>query len=277
MIEKNEVIHDTGYGLILRSVMRNKGLSYQAKVIYSYLASFAGNTGKAFPSTDLMADELGMSRNTLFKYLKELKDTQVVKIEKERSKDGTFTKNIYYLNNTVGKKTPCTNLPYMDKPYTDKPYTDNQYTNSNNSNSNNFNSNKHNTLSSTQLKEKDTIIEKWNELGLHQVRTINTGTKRYKSLKARIDEYSLEEVLEAIDNIHNSSFLKGNNNRGWEITFDWFTKPNNFTKVLEGQYKDKEMNNNEKHRQNNGRNEKESVHNKIAKIKYGDSLPMQQM
>lgn len=137
--------------------------------------------------------------------------------------------------------------------------------------------NKHNTLSSTQPEEKDTIIEKWNELGLHQVRTINSGTKRYKSLKARIDEYSLEEVLEAIDNIHNSSFLKGNNNRGWEITFDWFTKPNNFTKVLEGQYKDKEMNNNEKHRQNNGRNEKESVHNKIAKIKYGDSLPMQQM
>jgi len=33
--------------------------------------------------------------------------------------------------------------------------------------------------------------------------------------------------------------LKGQNNKGWTITFDWFIKPNNFIKVLEGNYKDK--------------------------------------
>ena len=34
--------------------------------------------------------------------------------------------------------------------------------------------------------------------------------------------------------------IKGQNNRNWTITFDWLIKPNNFIKVLEGNYDDKE-------------------------------------
>ena len=58
-------------------------------------------------------------------------------------------------------------------------------------------------------------------------------------LKARIGEYTLGTVLGAIESIDKSQFLKGQNNRGWTITFDWFVKPNNFLKVLEGNYIDK--------------------------------------
>ena len=47
----------------------------------------------------------------------------------------------------------------------------------------------------------------------------------------------MESVLQAIDEISTSDFLKGQNNKGWTITFDWFIKPNNFIKVLEGNYK----------------------------------------
>ena len=45
-------------------------------------------------------------------------------------------------------------------------------------------------------------------------------------------------MINAIGNIEKSSFLKGQNDRGWVITFDWFVKPNNFIKVLEGNYDD---------------------------------------
>ena len=57
-------------------------------------------------------------------------------------------------------------------------------------------------------------------------------------MNARIKEYGEESIINAIKNINNSSFLKGQNKNNWVITFDWLIKPNNFIKVLEGNYDD---------------------------------------
>ena len=96
-----------------------------------------------------------------------------------------------------------------------------------------------------QLTKKDieTITRTWNNLGLQQLKAINAGTNRHTMLRARIREYSLDEIVQAIQSIRKSSFLKGQNNNNWIITFDWFIKPNNFVKVLEGNYLDKEVSN----------------------------------
>lgn len=101
------------------------------------------------------------------------------------------------------------------------------------------NKNKNNNNNSGQAAEVEEVIKYWNGIdGIRKIRTINLNTNRYRSLKARLDEYSLEEFKEAIENINKSSFLKGQNSRGWLITFDWLIKPNNFIKVLEGNYND---------------------------------------
>lgn len=84
------------------------------------------------------------------------------------------------------------------------------------------------------------IIEKWNSLSLQKIISINPGTNRYKLLNARLKEYGEDEILKAIDEIKESSFLKGQNKNNWIITFDWLVKPNNFIKVLEGNYRSKE-------------------------------------
>ncbi|MBN3369119.1 hypothetical protein CF068_04745 [Clostridium botulinum] len=84
------------------------------------------------------------------------------------------------------------------------------------------------------------IVDKWNSLNLNKLIAINKGTIRYKMLNARIKEYGTDNILKAIENIESRPFLKGQNNKGWTITFDWFVKPNNFIKVLEGNYTDKE-------------------------------------
>ena len=83
------------------------------------------------------------------------------------------------------------------------------------------------------------VIEKWNSLNLNKLVSINQGSKRYTMLNARKKEYGEENILKAIDNINRSGFLRGQNNRNWVITFDWFIKPNNFSKVLEENYTDK--------------------------------------
>lgn len=83
------------------------------------------------------------------------------------------------------------------------------------------------------------VIEEWNklqEVGINPIRDIKPSSKRCQLLKGRIREYGLDDVINAIENVRNSDFLRGENNRGWLITFDWFVKPNNFAKVLEGNY-----------------------------------------
>lgn len=92
------------------------------------------------------------------------------------------------------------------------------------------------TIRSTDVQR---VIEEWNSLGLRKVTKLVPGTQRYSLLRKRIQDYGLVDVLRAIKLIHDCPFLLGHSDRGWQITFDWFVKPNNFPKVLDGNYLDK--------------------------------------
>lgn len=83
-------------------------------------------------------------------------------------------------------------------------------------------------------------IELWNsleDLGIKPVSRIDPSAKRFEMLRARIRQYGMKEYENAINRIRGSDFLQGKHSgRPWQITFDWFVKPNNFPKVLEGNY-----------------------------------------
>ena len=86
------------------------------------------------------------------------------------------------------------------------------------------------------------VVEAWNGLaafGIHPVYKVTAKSKRYQSLVARIRDYGIENVLKAVDNLSRSRFAQGHNSKGWLITFDWFVRPENFPKVLEGNYNDR--------------------------------------
>ena len=85
------------------------------------------------------------------------------------------------------------------------------------------------------------VVSEWNSIGVSPIKLIR-GT-RQKMLNARIKEYSEEGVLQAINNIKHSDFLKGQNKNSWVITIDWFLKPNNFIKVYEDNYNSKKNTN----------------------------------
>ena len=91
-------------------------------------------------------------------------------------------------------------------------------------------------------KKHQTIVDEWNSLtdvGIKPIRGITEGSQRDNWLKTRIRQYGEDAIIDAIKEIRDSSFLQGNNRQGWMITFDWFIRPNNFPKVLEGNYRDK--------------------------------------
>ncbi|MBP1165088.1 hypothetical protein JOE44_001972 [Chryseobacterium sp. PvR013] len=95
---------------------------------------------------------------------------------------------------------------------------------------------------SSAKKEKE-IIDCFHEncSGLPKVQILTKLRK--KSINARISDYGIEKVKEVIKLAGESKFLAGNNRNEWTADFDWILKPTNFVKILEGNYKDKDINN----------------------------------
>lgn len=104
-----------------------------------------------------------------------------------------------------------------------------------------------NLLKDSSIKDNNTKIEidwksiltAWNTLP-DPIKNIQAITDSRKTkIKARINSLNLrnEDILKAIDNIKNSDFLQGKNDKGWVITFDWLFKDDTrFSKVFEGNY-----------------------------------------
>lgn len=67
-MNEKSVMHDTGLGLVKRSIMRDKNLSIEAKAIYSYFASVEEPTDK------LLSEELNLSEKQIEFYKNELMD-----------------------------------------------------------------------------------------------------------------------------------------------------------------------------------------------------------
>lgn len=82
------------------------------------------------------------------------------------------------------------------------------------------------------------VVDAWNSLGLNPIRSVTPGSTRKQLLSGRINQFGVPAILEAIENVRKSPFLNGQGNRGFTATFDWFLRPSNFQKVLEGNYND---------------------------------------
>lgn len=90
----------------------------------------------------------------------------------------------------------------------------------------------------TNNKDNKVIIKEYNNISeLSSVAKLTD--KRTKSINARIKDYSYEQVIDVIAMVSKSDFLRGING-DWKCNFDWIMNPNNFVKILEGNYKNKE-------------------------------------
>lgn len=88
--------------------------------------------------------------------------------------------------------------------------------------------------------EVDRTIEAWNALGLRPIKKLSPSSRRYQNLVERIEENGIDDVLQAIQKIWDSSYLQGKTEGGRMIELEWFVDPDNFSKVLEGYYDDSE-------------------------------------
>lgn len=84
-------------------------------------------------------------------------------------------------------------------------------------------------------KVENTIIPKIEKL----------SDKRKKTLRSLFQEFSKEKFAEVLNIALKSDFLTGKTKEGFVLTFDFFSNKNNFIKVMEGNYANKEKPNTE--------------------------------
>ena len=86
-----------GYGIISQLPMKDRELSIQAKGVYSYLVSCAGNDKQTYPTQEKMCYDLKIGKvDTLKKYIKQIQARGYIKIVKTK-KGNLHYRNVYLI------------------------------------------------------------------------------------------------------------------------------------------------------------------------------------
>lgn len=83
------------------------------------------------------------------------------------------------------------------------------------------------------------IIDLYNEICVSLPKVTKLSEARKKAIKARLKEYSEEDLRRLFIMAEQSDFLTGKNNSNWNCSFDWLMKDSNIVKVLDGNYSNK--------------------------------------
>lgn len=86
------------------------------------------------------------------------------------------------------------------------------------------------------------IARMYNDTCVSFPRLTTLSDARKKAIKARLNKYSIEDIKKAFELAEASDFLKGNNGRNWNATFDWIIKDTNIAKILDGNYNNTKAN-----------------------------------
>ena len=90
-------MNGAGFGIIQKSVMQDKELYTKAKALYAYLACFAGNGGTILLAKSKICYDLGISRNTLRKYVRSLIKCGYLEVEQTKDEADVY-RILHFIN-----------------------------------------------------------------------------------------------------------------------------------------------------------------------------------
>lgn len=103
LVECDEILFEStslqsyGYGIVSQLPMKDREMSIQAKGVYSYLVSCAGNDKQTYPTKEKMCYDLGIKKvDTLTKYIKQIQARGYIKIVKTK-KGNLHYRNVYLI------------------------------------------------------------------------------------------------------------------------------------------------------------------------------------
>lgn len=189
--------------------------------------------GQKITSIRILSERWGWSNTKVTNFLLQLKREKMIDYKSDTKKT---VYNIVNYNDYQEIKEDKNDTKTTLKRHRNDTETKQKHTNNNDNNDNNI-------IILSNDKIIVNLMQKWNELPntITKLTALKKDTQRYKMFFQRVNEYGSDKVFQAIEKIKQSPFLLGQNNSGWTITFEWFVKPNNFVKVLEGNYTDKKI------------------------------------
>lgn len=121
-----------GYGLAPQLLMMDRSISAVAKALFCYISSIAGSAthpdfgGPAsWPTRERICADLGISKDTFTKYLRELKDAGYIRVEQKRDKGERFARNVYVICDIIYPREdqvePCPKKPDTAKSDSEEP------------------------------------------------------------------------------------------------------------------------------------------------------------
>lgn len=119
---------------------------------------------------------------------------------------------------------------------------DNEYDNDNyNDNEDEINNNKLDSYKEEPTKHDKVpykeIVGKYNSLlGGKLPRVTVITDKRKKSMNTCVKQFGIESIDTVFNNVLNSPFLTGDNNKGWKCDFDFIFTASKYVKIMEGNY-----------------------------------------
>lgn len=102
-----EGINFKGFGILPKYVMLDRDLTIEAKTIYAYFCSFAGNGDTTFPGRAKILADLPMSKDSYYRHFHLLTEQGYLTVTQDKSQN-RFAKNIYTLVSNPKK--------FQDKP-----------------------------------------------------------------------------------------------------------------------------------------------------------------
>ena len=229
---RNPIRPDGWFGLDNALVDQMSLIGANAFVVYAVLARHADANGVAYPSEERIAALVGFSESTVKRAIKTLEKAGLItKIRRSRGR-GRGTYNEYTLVDGRGILRQA--ISDLLKVTSDQNAALHQVT----SDPRTRPKNKTKTIEASL--SLSTLIEWWNRLP--DVAHCREATeKRKKDFKARSARASwVKDVPDALKRIGQSSFCRGDNDRGWRANIDWFLRPDTVTKILEGSYDDRD-------------------------------------
>lgn len=215
-----ETLNKSYFAVLPSNVRYDKRLKDKAKLLYAEITSLTNEKGFCWASNNYFAELYDINKGTVSKLLAELKNYGYINIEliyKDNSKE-VKKRIITLLSNSTIPIVKNDIYPMDEK---DK---------------------------ENNIKVLNNIIEYFNAKNTFS-KIIKLTDSRKKKLLARVKEQGLNNIIRAIDIASESEFLKGSNDSGWKMDFDWLiANDTNIIKILEGKYSNNKNSNEEKGR-----------------------------
>ena len=214
--------------MIDNSIIQNKDLSLKAIGLFTFMWSLPDDWDFSISG---LSKFLKDGKDSIRSAIQELENVGYLKRVPDRNK-GKFSGQDYILNENI--ESPLSGFPTTVNPTTEKPTTVNP------TQTNKTITNKISTNKERERVDYQQIADMYNNTCVSFPRLTSLSDARKKSIKARMNTYSVDDFQRVFDKAECSSFMKGKNDRNWSATFDWMMKDSNIAKILDGNYDDKE-------------------------------------